>query len=180
MTRWAATLALMLSLVGCAHTTPVPVYAKAEAHICIDSAFTEAETVKVADAVYDWNRALQGVVTLWPQPVSLEDDIEECRVLVMRVTSKTDWVAIDSSTVLGYTDAIGGRWVWIVADRHPEWLTTVVAHELGHSFGLVHQPTGLMKPTINGHVGVSHREAVWAAYNFGMDESVTVEVKHEP
>lgn len=138
--------------------------------VCLDSAFTAEERSDVGDAIFNWGAAFQGVVALVPRVVDAEAlDFAGCRVVVLRVTTNTPWVQQASSRDLGYAASTPGRWVWIIADRKPDFRCSVTAHELGHAWGLQHTPLGLMAPSTDGQCIVSSRDAVWAAYMLGTE-----------
>jgi hypothetical protein len=90
----------------------------------------------VLEAIRQWNIALNGHMVL--VPVEWGSGTEN--VISIHEVWSFDLPRGFNKRVLGITDKVGGREIWIVRDRinEVEGLTGVVMHELGHALGSGH------------------------------------------
>jgi hypothetical protein len=177
--RWALFFFSLLALlsvfrVGCYGLPPVvpkpggfeythkPAYdgkPKRVISIWIDKDFVDYDQKYIAEAVTNWNLALNGYIKL--RIVSTSLDLEGGKVDELVAWGGTDgWVflkidhnntfipkAEEGYHVLGFTEHIGGRRLMLVRDRINYYdVEGVTMHEIGHLLGSPHVGDRLMHP----------------------------------
>jgi len=123
--------------------------------IIIDIKFTHIEAEEIEAGIREWNRALNGYLTLEVEGKDFDMEIwkieliiKEGGYLIMKIDSTSLLLRERlGEKVLGFTDAIGGNKLYLVTDNimTAEQLRGVILHELGHLLGARHTGYGLME-----------------------------------
>lgn len=123
----------------------IPVY--------VDNRLAAWETEAVFGAVDDWNYALNGALVFRVESASFDMSptsvlADPLAVLVLRADNGAILAAQPDHTV-AFTDAIGGRLVYVTNSVPSDSLRGILRHELAHILGAAHapsDPTSLMYP----------------------------------
>ena len=123
--------------------------------IWIDYKFSIREQVFIREALAQWNRSLNGFMSL-----EIVDSQYDMDITVLRNLQKSGgWiffkVGLDNPIViqhdyLAWANAIGGNYIYVVTDRlKEEWYVGVMLHEVGHLLGARHISGTLMEARYN-------------------------------
>jgi hypothetical protein len=142
-------LLALVCLIGCVRTHYVehlPVIGRCSiVDVQVDVGFSNEDQRRIDMAIEEWNKSLNGYMRY--EVVSRvfdmkPDQLRAGGIIIMKVSSDNTIVPTAngiSGNVLGWTDTLGGRLIWIVRDRLWEGqVEGVVMHELGHVLGVGH------------------------------------------
>lgn len=169
-------LSLSVFLISCAtghlgmyHYTHAPLYSQEMPTypVYVDKDFGEADRLSIAEALDQWNYALNGHAkfvivsdTFDMEPEILQRVVSGSAFVILKVSGDNPIVARSDEVVeehehkgshsysLGFTVAIGNHTIYLVRDRIKEnkMVKGIVMHEVGHALGAEHVGDGLMFP----------------------------------
>jgi hypothetical protein len=167
-------VSVILGTIGCAHIwgnptdppmghyyyteRPVsPDPPKRVIHIWVDKNFPDYDQKSIAEAVDNWNIALNGRIKL--QIVDTQFDMEVDKIVTQVKENGWLFMKIDSSNpiipaekepgfvTIGFADRIGGTHMYLIRDRLNYWdVKGITMHEIGHLLGSDHTGKRLMFP----------------------------------
>ena len=115
--------------------------------VVLDDTFTPEDSSAIRSALSNWNIALNENIELttdsngpkWDNIWYVQNMSEGTCVLTLACQS-------DKGRALGFVDMLGGHKLYLIPSRvrSPSELTFVTMHEIGHLFGLEHNPNTLM------------------------------------
>ncbi len=130
-----------------------------EISIYVDKNFGESDKVYIANAVDQWNYALNGHIIL--QIVSYNFDVNIDNInknilddafIIKKIYANNPLVKdAPGKMTLAWVDCIGGHYMWIIRDRFDnQQMQGIVMHEFGHMLGAKHvNKPSLMLPIYN-------------------------------
>src|SRR5581483_2198908 len=106
--------------------------------VYIDDDFPPYDATEIDAAIAAWNLALNGRALLVRKPWDLDAAAGDPDAIAIYRT--TDALAPRPANLqddaIAWTDAVGGRFVWLIRDRIDyRWMRAVTLHELGHALG---------------------------------------------
>lgn len=133
---------------------PTPVVNQLQYPVYIDKNFGSADQLSIANAVDQWNYALNGHLKLVivDHTFDMQDDrlraaIKRDAFLILRINSSNPLIPTvePQHWALGFTPSLGNHWVYLVRDRlENEDVEFITMHEIGHALGAGHTSSGLM------------------------------------
>jgi hypothetical protein len=123
--------------------------------IWVDRNFGDSDRIAIADAIDQWNYALNGFIQL--KIVSWEMEMNDSEL--KEINQKKGWVLFKITShnlmvekkehgrknyfIRAFVDTTGGKYLYVVRDRdRNEEIMGLVMHEIGHLLGAEHQNDG--------------------------------------
>jgi len=127
-----------------------------EIRVYTDVYFSDKERMGIWEAIERWNLVLNGYKAMIDAG-GYDREMEKMReaerggvYLIMRLDHDSPLIKNESNSMtLGFTDSIGGRYLYLVPVYIGDDLYGVVLHEIGHLMGARHTESGLMKAGYN-------------------------------
>jgi len=123
----------------------------------VDSSFTAEQQNEIVESVSEWESVTDGMIKLnlvfSNQPEMYGNDYNK----ILNIIDESNYLNTDA---LGKTNVVASVIRILILSNRIErsqfLFKEVVLHELGHSFGLPHQKSGLMNPSVHGQTCIDN------------------------